>query len=155
MRDVFLPQAEFAREPRKGFRLFDRIEILALEVLDERELEDVLVGRLADDDRRIGDLAALRGAPAAFAGDDLEFVGPPPDDERLDDAVDFDRIDQLLQVLVAENGARLEGRGDDLVERHELHALAVFDGGRGRRDASMMSAPSPLPRATFAIGGQA
>jgi len=38
-------------------------------------------------------------------------------------------------MLVAENGARLERRGNDAIQRHELHTLTAFDGGRGRSDA--------------------
>ena len=79
--------------------------------------------------------SALRRAPAPLAGDEFELIAALPDDERLDDAVLFDRVDEFIEMVVAKNGARLERRGDDLRERYELHALAAFNGGSGRRDA--------------------
>ena len=47
-------------------------------------------------------------------GDQLEAVVVRPADQRLDDAVLLDGIDQLLEVVVAKNGARLERGRDDL-----------------------------------------
>ncbi len=49
LRNVLLPQAEFLGEPGEGERFFNRVEVLALEVLDERQLQHLLVGRGPDD----------------------------------------------------------------------------------------------------------
>ena len=51
--------------------LLDRVEVGALEVLDERELELVPVGELADDGRDPLQPGHLRGAHASLAGDEL------------------------------------------------------------------------------------
>ena len=114
LRDVLLPQVELPREPREGPRLLDRIEVFALEILDERELEHVLIGRFAQDHRHLRQPDPLRRAPAAFAGDQLIAIVPPPHDERLDDAVLGDGIDELLQLLVVENGACFFSARDNL-----------------------------------------
>ena len=132
--DVFLPQSKFASQPRKGPGFLDRVQILALQILDEREFEDILVGRFAHNDRRFGESDALRRAPAAFARDDFEAVAAPPDDQRLNDAVLFDALDELVDRLVGKVCARLERRRHDLSERHMLHALAIFNGGCRRHD---------------------
>ena len=52
-------------------RLFDRVEVRALQVFDERELHRLLVVGLDDDDRHVGKPREPRRAPAALAGDDL------------------------------------------------------------------------------------
>ena len=65
--------AELVGQPLIRQRFVDRIEILALDVLDQRELEQLLVGAFGDvahDDRHLVQAGALRGAPAALAGDD-------------------------------------------------------------------------------------
>ena len=122
------------REPRKGARLFDRVEVFALEVLDERELQHVLIGRFADNDRRLRQPRPLRRPPAAFASDEFKLVAALAGDQRLDDPVLFDRGDEFIEMVVAENGARLERRGHDPRQVHELDPLPAFEGGRGRRD---------------------
>ena len=53
-------QTKLMREAGKGVRFFDRIQVFPLEILDQSQLEDVLIGRGADDDRRLGQPDALR-----------------------------------------------------------------------------------------------
>ena len=55
-------------------RLLDRVEVLALHVLDDRDLERLVVGDLDRHDRHVVQAGALRRAPAPLAGDDLEVV---------------------------------------------------------------------------------
>ena len=110
-RDVFLRQLEFVGEAAVGERLFDRVQVLALDVLDERHLEErLLLPRrdVAHDDRDAEQAGALRGAPAALARDDLEAVADLADDDRLDDAVGLDGLRQLLEPRVVDVPARLE-----------------------------------------------
>lgn len=135
LRDVLLPQTKLPRESRKRPRFFDRVEVLALEVLDEGQLEDILIRGLANDDGRVEQAEAFGGAPAALAGDEFERFAAAANDQRLNDAVLFDRGDQFVEVLLVKDGARLEWRGHDLIQAHELHPLAAFDSGSGRGDA--------------------
>ena len=51
LRNVVLAHPEFAGEPRVGLRFLDRVEIGALQILDQRELENLEVGRLPNDER--------------------------------------------------------------------------------------------------------
>ena len=74
--DLLLGQVEFVDQPAIRVRLFDRIEVFALEILDERDGEQPVVGNIADDDRDFEQAGALRRAPAAFAGDDLVAARP-------------------------------------------------------------------------------
>ena len=52
-------------------RLLDGIQIFALDIFDERELERLLVADFAQHSRHAQKLRALRGAPSALAGDQL------------------------------------------------------------------------------------
>ena len=74
LRNVVLAAFEFIGERVIALRLFHRIEIFALHVFDDRDLERVAVADVDRHDRHLVQAGDLRGAPAAFAGDDLEAV---------------------------------------------------------------------------------
>ncbi len=79
------PNSSMSRRNASG-RL-DRVEILALEVLDQRELELVAVGELADDGRDALEPGRWRGPQPALAGDELVAVDRLGHEDRLEDAV--------------------------------------------------------------------
>ena len=85
--DVVLAEAELVDELPIGLGRLERVEVLALEVLDERELELVTIGELADDRRDPLEAGGLRGTKAALAGDELVAVDGLGDQDRLEDAV--------------------------------------------------------------------
>ena len=58
-------------QPLERARFFERIEVLALDVLDQRHRDRGFVGHAADDGGNFVQARDLRGAPAALAGDDL------------------------------------------------------------------------------------
>ena len=70
-----------------AFGLFDRIEILALDILDQRQLGGCRFIDLAYDRRDGVQPRPLRCAPATLAGDDLESlaVAVRPQQDRLED----------------------------------------------------------------------
>jgi len=77
--------------------LVERRQVLALEVLDDRDLERRVVVDLLDEgrDRRVA--RDLRRPPAALTGDEVELVGAErPDEDGLEDAMLADRGRQLL-----------------------------------------------------------
>ena len=60
----------------------------------------------------------LRGAPAAFAGDELVAVlAERSDEDRLEDAVLADRRGELVQRVVVEDHPRLARVRFDLLDR--------------------------------------
>jgi hypothetical protein len=67
---------ELAHQTLKGLGALDGIEILALQVLDQRELGRGLVIDIANDGWNVREAGDLRGAPSALAGD--EFIPPAP-----------------------------------------------------------------------------
>ena len=58
-------------QARHRLGLFERAEVLALDVLDERDLDDLGVVDLADDDRQLAQADLDGRLVAALAGDDL------------------------------------------------------------------------------------
>ena len=135
LRDVLLAKTEFAREPRESEGLFDRVQVLALQIFDEREFEHFLVRCGADDCRGLGeaDFAAARQrrSPAMNSYLSIRFrtiSGWMIPCSRMG-------IDQLAECLRLEFGARLERRGEDVVELDALDVLAQFGHRCWRSDA--------------------
>ena len=110
---------ELVGEAPVGERFFDRVQILALDVFDQRHLEQrlLLAGRhVAHDDRHAQEAGELCGAPAAFAGDDLKSIADLADHDRLDDAVGADRLRELLQARIVDVAARLKVVGLEAID---------------------------------------
>jgi len=133
--------AEVVQELLVGRGLFQRVELLPVQVLDQRVPEQVIVLRLLDDGADLGQPGPLRGAPAALAHDQLVPAGPDrADDHGLQQADLSDRLGQLVEGVLVEAASRLPrvrgDRGDrdllvagpgDLAQRHR----AGFCGRRG------------------------
>ena len=72
LRHVLVRVAAPLGQRRQRLGLFERRQVLALEVLDQRDLDDLVVVHVADDDRHLAEADLDRGLVAALAGDDLE-----------------------------------------------------------------------------------
>jgi hypothetical protein len=96
--------------------LFDRVEILTLNILDQRNLSR---GRIVDfaHERWNGVKAGtLRRAPAPLACDNLEPVSMRPQQDRLQDSPLANRVCKLIDSLFAKLCARLLGIGPDTAD---------------------------------------
>ena len=92
----------------RGF--LQRIEIGALNVLDDRKLERLTIADFKQHDRHFMQAGELRRAPAPFAGDDLVLIrgaARRAHQDRLDDAVLADRGRKLVKLGIGENAARI------------------------------------------------
>src|SRR3546814_4790925 len=70
-------------------------------VLDQRHRDHGAVVGKADHGRDLGQAGQARGAPATFAGDDLEgAVGQLAHHDRLDHALGPDRLGQLGELVL-------------------------------------------------------
>src|SRR5262249_57545740 len=101
---------KFLGEPAVGVRLIDRIEVLALDVFDERHLEQrsFLPGDdLADDDRHAQEAGLLRSAPTTLAGDDVKAITASPHHNWLNDAVRLNRSRHIIQPRLVHLSSRL------------------------------------------------
>ena len=68
---LLVRDVELADEPLQRARLFERVQVLALDVLDQRHRDGRIVRHAADDGRNVVQARDLRGAPATLAGDDF------------------------------------------------------------------------------------
>ena len=83
LRQLVLGAAEVVEQLLVGRRLFERVQLRPVEVLQERVAQQVLLGRA--DDRRDGvEAGLLRGAEATLAHDELVLpVAHGSDHDRL------------------------------------------------------------------------
>src|SRR4029079_5409907 len=81
-----------------GLSLLEGAEVLPLDVLDQRHLDDLGVIDFADDDRDLPKPDPNGRLVTALAGDDLVAPTSLANHERLDDALLVDRRHQLGQV---------------------------------------------------------
>src|SRR3546814_9366963 len=80
--------------------------------------------QLAEQDRDLVELRLLGRPPAPLAGDDLVHLGAhgvAAHQDRLQDALLPDGLDQRAHLLVVEAAPRLEAAGRELPDRSEEH----------------------------------
>ena len=122
--DVVLAQPEAVHQLAIGVGRLEGIEVGALEVLDERELELVAIDQLADDGRNAIETGRLRRTQAALAGHELVAGRRLGHEDRLEHAVRGDARAERGQVLRGEPLARLVRVRADPRDR-DLHGAGV------------------------------
>ena len=119
--DVFLAAFEFVGQRVIALRLFHRIEVFALHVLDDHDLECVAVADVDRDDRHLVQAGELRGAPAAFAGDDLVAILRAlhrPHHDRLDHAMLLDGGRKFAEFSIGKSPTRVTRIWFEEFDRH-------------------------------------
>ena len=131
IRNRLMRMPEFLHQAGERARLLERIEILALDVFDQRHRYGGFVGNIAHDRRYFGEAGHLRGAPAALAGDDfiaLRVAGvgarQRTHEYRLNQTGGFNRVRQFTQGLGAHIDPRLEFASLQQIDRQAGHAVA-------------------------------
>ena len=125
LRKLFLRPREFRQKLLIGLRRLDRVQVLAQEVLDERELDALRVSGLAHDRGNPIEAGLARRPPAAFARDQLIGASNSADDDRLNHAGRLDRSGELVQRGEVEDLSRLIRVHLDLVDRHVDEGLSL------------------------------
>ena len=130
-------QVEFADEPVEGSRLLQRVQILALDILDQRHGDCRVVRNLPYNGGNRVEPGHLRRAPAAFARHDLVALGVAgladgPRDDRLHDALRLDGAGQLLERVLAYIQPRLVPAALQQVEWNFLERTVFPPPGDGR-----------------------
>ena len=124
---------EFVEQAADCLGFFERIEVLALNVLDQGHGKRILVGDVAQHDRHLIESGHPGGPKAALARDDLVAIGPErAHDDRLHQSVLADRCSKLLKRAFIHARARLIAPGLKLVERQRRRRPDApgNDGGR-------------------------
>jgi hypothetical protein len=105
-------QVKFANQAIQCARLLQRIQVLALDILDKRHRDGRLIGDVPDNGRNFLEPRHLRSAPAALACDDLVALralnlADGPCNDGLDDTLRPDRRREVLERILANIDARL------------------------------------------------
>src|SRR4051794_12405079 len=138
--EACLTAPELAHQAAIGLGFFERREIGALQILDQRDLDHLGIAEAPDKDRNLVQPDALRRPPAALAGDQLVLraflraaILHRAHQKRLHDPLAADRLRQPLQLLLGEVTARLERRGTDRLDRHRADAARADAARLGRK----------------------
>ena len=105
--DSLLGEPELLDELPVGEGLVDRVEIGALDVLDERELELVPIGELAHQGGDALEAGEASRADTSLPGDELVAVDGLGHEDGLEDAVLADARAERLEAGVVDAVARL------------------------------------------------
>src|SRR5437868_15490645 len=76
--DIALAMPDLSHQAAVGLRLLERCQILPLEILAERDLQDLGIAKRPDDARHLAPSATLRATPAPSAGARLPRRPAPP-----------------------------------------------------------------------------
>jgi len=126
--NLLLREAEFLLKLLVRGGAVDGVEVLALDVLHEREFElrAVIVLTGADDNWHRRESGELRGAEPAFTGDELvRTIGPYCDDERLQNAVRSDGCREGRELLMRKLSPRLERVRVNVLHGHDERAPLI------------------------------
>jgi len=117
----------FFDEPLVGLGDLQGVELLAMDVLDEGDLELLLFGDVPNEDGDLAQAGSLGGPPTAFPDDDLIVIVLGGHDDRLHDARLLDRLGEFVNRLVVELDPRLKGVGLDVLEIELGEPLVLED----------------------------
>ena len=98
-RDLFLCKPVVVDQHLVGHRLFDRVQVLTLYVLYNRDLRSLLRGIIPDYDRDFRETRGLRRTEPSLTGDDPVIVPVLLYEKRLEDTVLADRLREFLKRL--------------------------------------------------------
>jgi len=132
-RNLILFELELPDQLAVTLGFLDRVEILPLEIFDQREFQDRAVISFADDCRGISQAGKLGSPPAPFSGNQLKILAVFPNDERLKDPSLTNGIGKLLEGFGRKMLSRLQGAGPKPAQRNPLDAVFGIHRGNGCR----------------------
>ena len=108
---------EFVDQALNADGFFQRIQVFALNVFDQRHGQCRVVRHFAHDDRHDLQFGQLRRAPAPFAGDDfITALGQFTRQDRLHHTLHSDRSREFVQRCFVHAAARLVLAGFELFD---------------------------------------
>jgi hypothetical protein len=121
--DLVVGELELVDESPEAERDLDRVEVLALKVLDEGDLEAGPLVELADDGRDPLEPGRGRRPKPALPGDELVAVEGLHHEDRLEDAVRAHARGERGELRFAESPSRLIRVVADAVERDLVRSV--------------------------------
>src|SRR5260370_13839438 len=133
--DGFGIQVEFGRHTGEGAGSFHRVEIFALNILDQGDLEQPVLGDFADHDGDRGYAGEFGGSPPSLTRYQLVVAIDMADYQGLDNPVGANGLREFRETIVLEDAAGLQRIGLDVVDRDVERSLTRLGRrvGYGRR----------------------
>ncbi len=150
LRGLLVREAKLAQQPLQALRLFERIEVFALDVFDQRHGGRRLVGHVAHQHRHRVQPGQPGRPKAPLAGDDFIHrartahglglpllrlpgsqaalaivLGQAAHQNRLHDALRLDAFGQLVQRAFVHARARLVGAGHEVAQGKLVRLVAL------------------------------
>ena len=140
-RSPLVRHAEFVDQPLDAVRLFQRIELLALDVLDQGNRQRRLVRHGTHHRRNLGQPGLAGRPPAPFPGDQFVFTQTDlAHHDRLDYPLRQDRVRQLGQRRLVHVGTRLIAPRADIADFQRRQPVFGMVG----RQQDIQPAPQPF-----------
>ena len=137
LRGLLVREAKLANQALQALCFFQRVEVFALDVFDQRHGRSGLVGHLAHQHGHFRQPSQARGAEAPLARDDFVLarvlsIHQTAHQNRLHDALGLDGFGQLIQRAFVHARARLVHAGHQLGQwqragQARLHGLGLLD----------------------------
>lgn len=149
--DILLAQVENIDQSLISLRLFNRVEILTLNILNERQLRQVRVIGLTDNGANGFRAEGFARTEAAFPGNQLIAIAAATKNNRLNDPMGFDGCGQFGNFIILKHPAGLKAIGLNLRNVDLMNFFTrrnvrnqggrsagdgFFDGGRNERAQS-------------------
>src|SRR3546814_829930 len=122
-----LAMAEFSNQFPISFGLFDRIKVLALDILNESDFQRFRIVEIANNGWNAMELGPLSGPPASLAGNDLVAPALRPHNDGLNNATLRNALRKFSQRVHIEVTSGLFGMGCD---KRNIDVLNRLAGGR-------------------------
>src|SRR4030043_746156 len=117
---------ELVHQPLESFGLLDGIEVLPLDVLDQRKLQDLRFRNFLDQDGNLFYASLLSGPPSSFPGNKFKGAPLPPDNQRLENSFFPDGTHQLLKLAIPKGLPGLKRIGLNLLDPANLKSFFSF-----------------------------
>jgi hypothetical protein len=145
--DLRLTQLELLAQAAEARRFIDRREIVALQVLDQREGEQRAVVHFLHDRGDLRPAESLGGTPATLAGDQLVAAVARAHDDGLEQSRRLHRVGEIGELCFVDPGPRLKRVGSHARNRQVAQragCLGLFARDRAEQRLEPSSQPFGL-----------
>src|SRR3546814_20098647 len=106
-----LAMAEFSNQFPISFGLFDRIKVLALDILNESDFQRFRIVEIANNGWNAMELGPMSGPPASSAGNDMVAPATRPHNDGLNNATPRSALRKIRQRVQIGIASRAEKEG--------------------------------------------
>ena len=149
VRHLLVGQVEFLDQAVESCRLLERIQIFALDILDQRNRRRGFGIQFTNHRRHLLQTRQLRRTPATFTGDQLVMISFRSKDYGLHDTLRTNRISQFLQRLLIEVLPWLKATSLNLLDIDLDQAIAMGLGTGNLFEISDQGTQSPAQSLFF------